>query len=101
MRPAEITPVVLRFQDGPRIPGLLQCVSLTGGLLALSELLPEGSIVNLMFVTPAGPVRGTAEMLPAGSWTQQPFRFAAIQEADQRRLRATIQSVHSHGTTGF
>ncbi|MBZ5723242.1 MAG: hypothetical protein LAO03_23135 [Acidobacteriia bacterium] len=92
MRPAEITPVVLRFQNGRRTSGKLQCISLTGGLLALSELLPQGSIVRLMFVTPAGPVLGTAEMLPAVFWTQQPFRFTAIQEADQRRLRAAIQS---------
>jgi hypothetical protein len=98
MRPAEITPVVLRIQDERRTSGLLLCVSLTGGLLALSELLPQGSMVSLMFVTPAGPVHGTAEMLPAQFWTQQPFRFTAIEEADQHRLRATIQSVHSHGT---
>jgi hypothetical protein len=92
MRPAEITPVVLRFQNGRRTAGSLQCVSLTGGLLALSELLPQGSIVKLMFVTSAGPVFGTAEMLSAVFWTQQPFRFTEIQEADQSRLRAAIQS---------
>ena len=92
MRPAEITPVVLRFQNGRRASGKLQCVSLTGGLLALSELLPQGSIVKVMFVTHAGPVLGTAEMLPAIFWTQQPFRFTAMQGADKCRLRAAIQS---------
>ena len=48
MRPAEITPVVLRFQNGRRTSGKLQCVSLTSGLLALSELLGQGSIVKLI-----------------------------------------------------
>ena len=65
-----------------------------------SELLPEGSIVKFMFVTPTGPVLGTAGMFPAVFWTQQPFQFTEIQEADQRRLHAAIQSSPKagHGT---
>jgi hypothetical protein len=92
LRPAEITPVVLRVQNGRRVAGELQCVSLTGGLLASSELLPQGSVVKVMFVTPMGPVLGTAEMLAPVSLRQQAFRFSGIEDAGQRRLSAAIHS---------
>ena len=91
---ADSIPVVLRHQDGHRIPGKLQCVSLTGGLIGLAPLLPPGSMVSLIFVTPKGPVTGTAEMLHPVSWAEQPFRFAAIADSDQHRLRAVIEMVY-------
>ena len=90
---ANSIPVVLRCQDGHRIPAQLQCVSLTGGLMVLAPLLPPGSMVKLIFVTPKGPVTGTAEMLRPVSWTEQPFRFAAIPDSGQHRLRAVIDMV--------
>ena len=92
---ANSIPIVLRQQDGHRIPGKLQCVSLTGGLIGLASLLPPGSVVSLIFVTPNGPVTGTAEMLRPVSWTEQPFRFAAIPDSGQRRLRAVIDMVYA------
>lgn len=95
---ADSIPIVLRRQDGHRIPGKLQCVSVTGGLVVPASLLPPGSMVRLIFVTPKGPVTGTAEMLRPVSWTEQPFRFAAIANADQHRLRAVIDMVY--GPTG-
>ena len=91
LRPAEITPIVLRCQDGRQVSGKLQCISLTGGLVASFSLLPPGSVVRLLFVTPKGPVAGTAEMLQPVSWREQPFRFAAIPKPDHQRLRAMIQ----------
>jgi len=91
---ADSIPIVLRCQDGHRIPGKLQCVSLTGGLMVLAPLLPPGSMVKLIFVTPKGPVTGTAEMLRPVSWTEQPFRFAAIPDSGQHRLRAVIEMVY-------
>ena len=45
-----------------------------------------------MFVTPTGPVLGTAEMLKPVSWNQQPFRFVGLEQDDQRRLQDSIQS---------
>ena len=90
---AESIPVVLRCLDGHRIPAKLQCVSLTGGLMIVAPLLPPGSMVKLIFVTPKGPVTGTAEMLRPVSWTEQPFRFAAIPDSGQHRLRAVIDMV--------
>lgn len=89
---AQTTPAVLRFQSGRRVRGKLQVVSVTGGLLNLSTPLDQGSRVKLMFMTGAGTVLGTAEMLPSVSDTQQPFRFVGIDENDERRLRDVIQS---------
>ena len=90
---ADSIPIVLRCLDGNRMPAKLQCVSLTGGLMVLSPLLPPGSMVKLIFVMPKGPVTGTAEMLRPVSWTEQPFRFAAIPDSGQHRLRAVIDMV--------
>ena len=98
LRLADAIPIVFRRQDGRRTPGKLQCVSLTGGLVAPASLLPPGSMVRLIFVMPKGPVTGTAEMLKPVSWTEQPFRFAAIPESSQRRLSAVIDMVY--GPTG-
>ena len=92
---ADSIPVVLRRLDGHRIPAKLQCVSLTGGLMVLAPLLPPGSMVKLIFVTPKGPVTGTAEMLLPVSRTEQPFRFAAITDSGQHRLRAVIEMVYA------
>jgi len=93
---ASAIPIVLRRQDGHRVPGKLQCVSMTGGLLVPASLLPPGSMVRFIFVTPKGPVTGTAEMLHPVSWTEQPFRFAAIPNPDQHRLSAVIEMVYGH-----
>ncbi len=95
---ADSIPIVLRCQDGHRIPGKLQCVSVTGGLVVPASILPPGSMVRVIFVTPKGPVTGTAEMLRPVSWTEQPFRFAAIPDSGQHRLRAVIEMVY--GPTG-
>lgn len=91
---ASAIPIVLRRPDGQRVAGKLHCVSVTGGLVVPAALLPTGSIVRLIFVTPKGPVTGTAEMLPPVSWTEQPFRFAAIAHPDRHRLSAVIDMVY-------
>jgi hypothetical protein len=88
---AHTTPAVLRAQNGRRIRGTLQVISVTGGLLCLSSPVDQGSRVKLMFLTDAGTVLGTAEMLPSVSATLQPFRFVQIDENDERRLREIIQ----------
>ena len=89
---AETTPAVLRCQDGHRVTGKLQVISLTGGLLGLSKPLDRGSQVKLMFLTHKGSVLGAVEMLIPVSWGLQPFRFTGLYEDDQRRLQAAIQS---------
>ena len=92
VRLAVITPAALRLADGRCHRGKLETVSLTGGLLSMPYMLDRGSRVKLMFLTPTGPVRASAEMLSPVSTTRQPFRFVALEEGDQRRLRAVVQS---------
>jgi hypothetical protein len=58
----------------------------------MSNMLDQGSRIKLMFLTQTGPVLGAAEMLSPVSTTHQPFRFVALEEGDQRRLRTVIQS---------
>lgn len=89
---SDLTPAVLRFEDGHRTQGQLEVISLTGGILSLPKPVVRQSRVKLMFVTPTGPVLGTAEMLKPVSWTQQPFRFVGLEKDDQRRLQDSIQS---------
>jgi hypothetical protein len=92
IRLPDITPVILRFPDGHRLPVDLTVVSLTGGLLRVERPVDHGARVRLMFLTNSGPVLGAAEMLRAVSWTEQPFRFLSLAGPDHRRLEATIQS---------
>jgi hypothetical protein len=89
---AETTPAVLRCQDGRRVRGKLQIISLTGGLLGLSRPLDQGSQVKLMFLTHEGSVLGAAEMLSPVTWGLQPFKFVKLHDDDEFRLQAAIQS---------
>jgi hypothetical protein len=89
---ADNTPAVLRVADGSLLPSTLQVVSLTGGLLDLTPPLDAGSAGKLMFLTKRGPVLAATEMLPPVNWCQQPFRFTGLAPADQKVLRATIES---------
>lgn len=88
---APTTPVVLRCESGRRIRAKLQVISLTGGLLNVLSPLDRGSRLKLMFLTGAGAVLGTVEMLPSLSKSHQPFRFITMNEDDERRLRNVIQ----------
>jgi len=92
IRLADLTPAVLRFQDGGCTTGTLEVMSLTGGLLSLARPVDRGSRVKLMFLTHTGPVLGSAEMLSPVSSSEQPFRFVGLQQDDHRRLRSAIQS---------
>jgi|SRR5208282_746977 len=84
------TPAVLRFPNGQRIGANLQVISLTGGLLSLSQPVVQGSRVKLMFLTGAGSVLGGAEMLRPVAEALQPFRFVSLAADDHRRLGALI-----------
>jgi hypothetical protein len=84
------TPAVLRFPNGQRIGASLQVISLTGGLLALPQLLVQGAQVKLMFLTGCGSVLGGAEMLSPISDALQPFRFISLAAEDHRRLGTLI-----------
>ena len=96
-RPARLrlsasTPAVLRFSIGGCTTTELQVVSISGGLLYLSEPVEQGSATKLLFLTPTGPVMGDAEMLGPLTRRQQPFRFVSLHYDDLCRLETTIQS---------
>jgi hypothetical protein len=98
----ETTPAVVRCENGRSVSGKLQIVSLTGGLLCLSKPLDSGSKVKVMFLTGKGSVLGAAEMLSPITWTLQPFKFVALYDDDQERLKGAIQTSleqnrHDHG----
>jgi hypothetical protein len=80
------TPAVLRFQDGGRVAGNLQVISVAGGLLRLSQPVDPNTRASLMFLSDGGPVLGTAEMLSPLSRTQQAFRSVALDQNNQRNL---------------
>jgi hypothetical protein len=90
---AGAAPATIRFDDGRRSTGKLQMVSVTGGLLRLPEPLCPGALVEMMFLTPAGPVLGMAELLSPCSATLrclQPFRFIMMDDGDFHRLRTAL-----------
>ena len=80
---SDVIHAVLRFEDGHRTQAQLEVISLTGGMLSLPKPAVREARVKLMFVTPTGPVLGTAEMLNPVSWNQQPFRFVGLDRDDQ------------------
>jgi len=92
VRFSETTPAVLRLADGNRSSGNLKVVSITGGLLSLPRPIRQGLVAKLMFLTSAGSVLGSAEMLTPLSWELQPFKFVSLPDDDHTRLRSAIQS---------
>ncbi|MGA9134300.1 MAG: hypothetical protein WB384_20050 [Candidatus Sulfotelmatobacter sp.] len=84
------TPAVLRFPNGQRVGANIQVISLTGGLLSVSQPVVQGSRVKLMFLTGAGSVLGGAEMLRPVTNVLQPFRFVSLAADDHRRLGTLI-----------
>ncbi|MFZ0540186.1 MAG: hypothetical protein WA424_18315 [Candidatus Sulfotelmatobacter sp.] len=53
-----------------------------------------------MFLTGAGMVLGSAEMLSPLSWGLQPFRFVALADDDQDRLKTVIQQSVEQNRSG-
>jgi len=87
----ESIPAVVRFDDGNRASGRLKVVSMTGGLLSLARPVRQGSVGKLMFLTPAGSVLGSAEMLTPMSWELQPFKLIGFSCDDHGKLESAIQ----------
>ena len=88
---ASATPAILRFQSGRRVRANLQVISVTGGLLNMPAPVDRGALLKLMFLTGAGTVLGTVEMLPSLTRSLQPFRFVTLDQDDEYRLRNVIQ----------
>jgi hypothetical protein len=81
---------------GQRAPAKLQTISITGGLLQLRQELSPGDFVEIAFQTQAGAICGMAEMLrPTRKFQSaclQPFRFIALGDEDDRKLRMALDS---------
>jgi hypothetical protein len=75
-------------------------VSLTGGLLSIATAVDAGCNARVMFLTEAGMVLGSAEMLNPLSGSLQAFRFVALHSDDQNRLKTVIQRFVDHDRGG-
>ncbi len=83
----------------------LQTISVTGGLLQMSQSLGQGDFVEVAFQTQAGPVHGMAEVLTPmrkmDDSVLQPFRFVALEDDDHRRLRTSLDHVVDRSSLGL
>jgi hypothetical protein len=72
--------------------------------MIVPKALEEGDFVEVAFQTSHGIVRGMAEVLPARSKSKsgclQPFRFVALEDDDQTRLRKTLESLRDQTLIG-
>ena len=72
---------VIRLENGRQLSGKLQQLSITGGLLDISNYVEERSWVDLVIYLNSGAVRATAEMMfpmRGGVGYLQPFRFTGL-----------------------
>ncbi len=96
---------LIKLNDGQKAKGKIQVISVTGGLLQLSNALSEGDFVEVAFQTNSGNVRGMAEMLnpvrSAPGNVFQPFRFVALDDDDHQTLRMVVESVGDRSFLGL
>jgi hypothetical protein len=72
---------VIRLENGRQLSGKLQQLSITGGLLDISNYVEERSWVDVAIYLSTGQVRATAEMMfpmRGGAGYLQPFRFTSL-----------------------
>jgi hypothetical protein len=96
---------LIKLNDGQKAKGKIQVISVTGGLLQLSNALSEGDFVEVAFQTTSGNVHGMAEMLnpvrSAPGSVFQPFRFVALGDDDHQTLRMVVESVGDRSFLGL
>jgi hypothetical protein len=87
----------IRLEDGRRTRANLKTISATGGLLRLNQSLSQGDFVEVAFQTQSGPVHGMAEILSpthqGKKCVLQAFRFVALEDEDNHRLRTSLTHV--------
>ena len=91
---------MVRFNiDGAIVPGVLQRLSLTGGLAEFPAPVMAGNIAEVQLNTTLGPVSGLVEFLcqQKGGSRSHPFRFIALGDGDYKRLNATLQLMRRLG----
>ncbi len=94
----------VRFTKGKRIAfrverseiqGLLQVVSVTGGLVQVGTQIP-GTLSEICIETEFGPIKGLVELLPIrqeATSLMQPFRFLALDDEEAGRLKQLLESM--------
>jgi len=96
--------VEVRSKGSQPVRAKLHVLSVTGGLLVLSEALEQGDFVEVAFQTSYGAIRGMAELLPARSKSKsgclQPFRFVALEDEDHTKLLTTLESLRNQTLIG-
>jgi hypothetical protein len=96
--------VAVHSKGSQPVRAKLHEVSATGGLMIVPKALEEGDFVEVAFQTSHGMVRGMAEVLAARSKSKsgclQPFRFVALEDDDQTRLRKTLESLRDQTLIG-
>ncbi len=89
--------VAIRSEGTQPVRAKLHELSTTGGLLVLSKALEQGDVVEVAFQASQGTVRGMAELLSvrceSKSGCLQAFRFVALEDGDDTRLRMTLESL--------
>jgi len=91
-------PAAIRLDDGTRARVKIQTISLTGGLLAVTQAFIEGHSFEIGFQTRSGPVHGIAKMLRpinSGESCLQAFRFVELDNEDTQKLRLAVESARS------
>lgn len=92
-------PVSFNIQD-KRVTATLQKISLTGGLARLKTNPGRITLAEIRLNTTAGPVRGVVEFLAPlkkHNAYDVPFRFIALDELDQARLKKTLHLMQQQG----
>lgn len=98
VRVPEPEPVVF-MADNTRIKGVLQNLSITGGMVRLARRCAPGALAELQMKTRNGPVHALVEVLDSadGPGAGQPFRFVALGDDDHDRLWKTVHHLQRKG----
>jgi len=92
-------PRVLFLVDNNPIQGILHKLSLTGGAVELAEGCPAGTLAEIRLHTSSGTVQAVVEVLPKNDRNalEQPFRFVALGDDDQKLLVSAIKNLRRLG----
>ena len=92
-------PRVLFLVDNNPIQGVLHKLSLTGGAVDLTEECPAGTLAEIRLHTSSGTVQAVVEVLTKNdpNAIEQPFRFVALGDDDQKLLVSAIKNLRKQG----
>ncbi|HTC93494.1 MAG TPA: hypothetical protein VK699_08585 [Terriglobales bacterium] len=92
-------PKVLFMVDNQPVEGVLHKLSLTGGAVQMAQVCAPGAIAEIRLHTNSGTVQAVVEMLAKNdaSALEQPFRFVALGDDDQKLLVSAIKNLRKQG----